>query len=99
MAKPSKDQLAELRQKEAEIRARIQALEARDKEADRKKDARRKILIGGAVFAKVKRGEWTQKQLIDLLSSELKADRDRALFDLKPLPGSSSKGSAGEAAD
>lgn len=99
MAKPSKDQLAELRQKEAEIRARIQALEARDKEADRKKDARRKILIGGAVFAKVKRGEWTHKQLVDLLSSELKADRDRALFDLKPLPGSPSKGSAGEAAD
>lgn len=99
MAKPSKDQLAELRRKEAEIRARIQAIEARNKEADRKNDARRKILVGACVFAKVKRGEWSQKQLIDLVSSELKSDRDRALFDLKPLPGSSSRGSAGEAAD
>jgi hypothetical protein len=97
MAKTPKDQLAELRQKEAEIRARIQAIEARDKEVDRKKDARRKILIGGAVLAKIKRGAWSQKQLVDLLESELKADRDRALFDLKPLPGNQAKGGAGEA--
>lgn len=81
-----KDSLTALRQKEAEIRARIQAIESRDKEADRKKDTRKKILIGGAMFAKVKRGEWAEKQMLDFLGPELKADRDRALFDLKLLP-------------
>jgi hypothetical protein len=98
MAKPSKDELAVLRQKEAQIHARIEAVLAREKEAERKKDARRKILIGGAMLAKIKRGAWSQKQLADLLDSELKADRDRELFDLKPLPGNQAKGGAGEAA-
>lgn len=88
MAKTPHDQLTELRQKEAQIRAQIQAIETRAKEADRKKDARRKILIGAAVLAKIKRGAWPQKQLLDLVDSELKSDRDRLLFDLKPLPAS-----------
>lgn len=99
MAKTAEEQLAELRQKESQIRAQIQMIEARAKEADRKKDARRKILIGGAILAKVKRGDWSQKQLIDLLHFELKLDRDRALFDLKPLPVSQSKDGAGEAGE
>lgn len=99
MAKTAEEQLAELRQKESQIRAQIQAIEARAKEADRKKDARRKILIGGAILAKVKRGAWSQKQLADLLNSELKLDRDRDLFDLKPLPATQAKGGAGEGGD
>lgn len=99
MAKTAEEQLAELRQKESQIRAQIQMIEARAKEADRKKDARRKILIGGAILAKVKRGDWSQKQLMDLLHSELKLDRDRALFDLKPLPAGQSKDGADEAGE
>ena len=97
MAKTAEDQLADLRQKEAQIRAQIQAIEARAKEADRKKDARRKILIGGAVLARIKRGAWTHRQLIDLLGTELKSDRDRALFDLPPLPGGAGNVSPGNA--
>jgi hypothetical protein len=98
MAKTPVDQLAELRQKEAQIKAQIQAIESRAKEMDRKKDARRKILIGSAVLAKVKRGEWKQTQLLDLLSSELKAARDRELFDLSPLPASKDGSSTDSAA-
>lgn len=37
------------------------------------------------MLAKVKRGEWHMNQLQDLLNSELKADRDRELFDLPAL--------------
>lgn len=86
MAKSKAEKLEELKQKEAQIKAQIQAIKAQESTEERKKDARRKILIGGAVLAKVKRGEWHQKQLHDLLSSELKADRDRELFGLPPLP-------------
>lgn len=82
MAKTQKEKLDELLEKEAQIKAQIQLIKQRENEEDRKKDARRKILIGGAVIAKVKRGEWPQQQLNDLLDSELKADRDRDLFDL-----------------
>lgn len=82
MAKTAKEKLAELQKKEAQIKAQIQLLKARDSNSERKNDARRKILIGGAVLARVKRGDWTRKQLIGLLDTELKLDRDRVLFDL-----------------
>ena len=85
MARTTKDKLTELLEKESQIKAQIQALKQRESEAARKKDSRRKILIGGAVLAKVKRGEWHMNQLQDLLNSELKADRDRELFDLPSL--------------
>lgn len=85
MAKTNKERLQELIDRQAEIGAQIAALKARETEAERKRDARRKILIGGAILAKVKRGEWHEKQLHDLLNSELKADRDRELFDLPML--------------
>lgn len=85
MAKTKNEKLAELLEKEAQIKAQIQAIKQRETDAERKKDARRKILIGGSVLAKVKRGEWKEKQLHDLLNSELKADRDRELFDLPVL--------------
>ena len=85
MAKTTKDKLAQLLEKESQLKAQIQALKQREAEAERKKDTRRKILIGGAILAKVKRGEWHMKQLQDLLNSELKEDRDRELFDLPSL--------------
>ena len=60
MAKTTKDKLAELMKKEAELKAQIQAIKARENEEERKRDTRRKILIGGVVLSKVKRGEWNQ---------------------------------------
>jgi hypothetical protein len=82
MVKVKNEKLELLLVKEAQIKAQIQAIKQRDSAEERKKDTRRKILIGGAVLAKIKRKEWNDKQLHDLLDSELKADRDRELFDL-----------------
>ena len=82
MAKNPSDKLAELLQQEAQLKARIQLLKNRESAAERKRDTRRKILIGGAILARVKRGAWHQKQLMDLLEQELVEDRDRVLFDL-----------------
>jgi hypothetical protein len=88
MARSTKDKIDDLRKKEAQIKDQIQALKQREREAERKRDTRRKILIGGAVLAKIKRGDWPHQQLIDLVDSELKSDRDRELFDL-PVSSSS----------
>lgn len=82
MTKNTKNKLAELMKKEAELKAQIQAIKARESEEERKRDTRRKILIGGVILSKVKRGEWDQEKLQSLLNNELKADRDRELFGL-----------------
>lgn len=81
MAKTRAEKLEELRRKESQIKAQIQQLKQREQAEERRKDTRRKILIGGAVLAKIKRGEWHYQQLVSLLASELKSDRDLALFD------------------
>jgi len=85
MSKKNSDKLEALLEKESQIKAQIQQLKQREREEERKKDTRRKILIGGAILAKIKRGEWHMNQLHDLLDSELKADRDRDLFELPRL--------------
>ncbi|PKL95009.1 MAG: mobilization protein C [Gammaproteobacteria bacterium HGW-Gammaproteobacteria-8] len=84
MAQTKADRLAALREKERQLKAQIAQIEAREKATERKLDTRRKILIGGAVLAKVKRGAWPEKQLRELVDSELTKDRDRLLFDLSP---------------
>lgn len=91
MAKTKAEKLAELQEKESQIKAQIQALKARDSEEERKRDTRRKILIGGVVLSKVKRGEWGQEKLKALLDNELKADRDRELFGFPPLASNEAK--------
>lgn len=47
MAKSDAERLEEIRQKQAQLKAREQAILARQKESDRKADTRRKIIIGG----------------------------------------------------
>jgi len=91
MAKTTKEKLAELIKKEAELKAQIQAIKARESEDERKRDTRRKILIGGVVLSKVKRGDWTNEKLQALLNNELKADRDRELFGLPLLASNEAK--------
>jgi len=86
MPKTKNEKLAALLEKEAQIKAQIQSLKQRENEAERKKETRRKILIGGAILAKVKRGDWHPQQLRDLLDAELQADRDRDLFELPRKP-------------
>ena len=65
------------------IEARKRAAESARKRAD---DTRRKILIGSAVLAQVKRGEWSEDQLHAMMASALIRTDDRALFGLDPLP-------------
>lgn len=81
MAK-KEERLKALEQKQAQIKAQIQALKARDTAKDRKEDTRRKILIGGVVLKMVKSGEMQEANLMRLLDKNLASERDRALFGL-----------------
>ena len=47
MAKSDAERLEEIRQKQAQLKTREQAILSRQKENDRKADTRRKIIIGG----------------------------------------------------
>ena len=78
--------LEKLKEKEAQIKARIQLLEAGEKTRERKKDARRKILLGSLVLERLKSGDNHAEALRAMLGGYLTRDNDRALFDLEPLP-------------
>jgi hypothetical protein len=53
-------------------------------EQERKRDARRKIVVGAMVLGWVERGEWPRAQLLEKLDAYLTREHDRALFDLPP---------------
>ena len=75
--------LDKLREKKAQLEARIQAETAKDKVRQRKIDTRKKIVIGGTVLSMIKRGEMTEERLLNMLDKHCNSITDRALFDLK----------------
>ena len=79
-------QLEKLKIKEAQLKARIQMLEAGEKTKERKKDMQRKILFGSFMLQRVKENDPIALELQAKLSGYLTRDHDRALFDLPPLP-------------
>ena len=50
MAKPTADKIAALKARQEELAAQLSALTAKAKVEDRKRDTRRKIVIGGAIL-------------------------------------------------
>ena len=64
--------------------ARIQATEARLKNSERKKDTRRKILIG-AYYLDLAAKENNMSNIKKIMDEYLKRNSDRELFDLEPL--------------
>lgn len=83
-AKPE-ERKAKLKEKQARIKAELQRLEARERETFRKKDARGKILIGGAILAALKQQAVTEEGVMKILRAYLTQPRDQAL--LKELYG------------
>jgi hypothetical protein len=76
---------AELKQRRAAIVRQKQQQQAKITNEKRKADTRRKVLVGAAMLSLAETDERQQTQLTALLSSYLKRDDDRALFDLPPL--------------
>jgi len=81
--KPKKtdaDRLAALKQKEAALKARIAKLENKAKAQDRKRDTRRKIIIGGAVMAHAKHDKAFGAALRQALQAAVTKDADREVI-------------------
>jgi hypothetical protein len=80
VAMPTKLEL--LLEKEAQLKAQIQQAKAAERTLEKKRDTRRKILIGAAVLARVERGEWPQRDLAMMMDGFLTRPHERELFDL-----------------
>ena len=73
-----------LQEKQARIKAELQRLDARERQAERKRETRRKILAGAMVLDRVARGEVTEKLFLADMDRFLERDQERALFGLPP---------------
>jgi hypothetical protein len=71
-----------LLEKEVQLKAQIQQAKAAERTLEKKRDTRRKILIGAAVLARVERGEWPQRDLSMMMDGFLTRPHERELFDL-----------------
>jgi hypothetical protein len=64
------------------LNARIQAAEAREKSGERKKDTRRKVLVGAYYLDKASKDTGGMDAITQKLDGYLTRDSDRALFNL-----------------
>jgi len=83
-----KSRIERLEEQRAQIDAQLQDARAREREKKRKEDTRRKIISGALALEHAERNpdsDFTQIML-RLIQDGVKTDRDRALFDLDPLP-------------
>lgn len=85
MNKQSTNRLDRLKEQREKLTARIQATEARLKTSERKKDTRKKILLG-SYYLDIAVKENKLDEIKNIMDKYLKRNSDRELFDLKPLP-------------
>jgi len=79
-----KNNLDKLKAQHKKLEARIQAIEARNKVAERKKDTRRKILVGSYYLEEaIKQGNL--EEIRNQMDKFLTRNSDRSLFDLPLL--------------
>lgn len=81
------DKLADLERRREQLEVRIQRERAKRRQAQRKADTRRKVIIGGALLAAVKNGLATQAELDRLLDRLVTSERDRVTLGLPPRGG------------
>ena len=74
--------LEKLLQKEAQLKAQIQQAKAAERTLEKKRDTRRKILIGAAVMARVESGRWPKADLLEMMDGFLTRPDERDLFGL-----------------
>lgn len=90
MPRPRKsldEQLAELTKRKDQLEARRQALLAVKKNADRKLDTRRKIVVGAAVLAHAELNPIFAEELRQVLEVAVQREADRAaIADLLEVP-------------
>ena len=72
----------------SQIDAQLEDISAREKAAERKRDTRRKIIMGGLAGFHMEKNPRSAfaKKLATLIDEYVIGDKERALFDLDPLP-------------
>ena len=90
--------LEKLLQKEAQLKAQIQDAKARERTLEKKRDTRRKILVGAAVMAQVERGDWPERDLKMMMDGFLTRENERELFGLDGESGEDAAGRKQKAA-
>ncbi len=73
--------LEQLLKKQEELKAQIRKEKNKLSQAERKKDTRRKILLGALMMDMMKKGELDEKKIMKRLDGFLSRDIDRKLFD------------------
>lgn len=73
-----------LKKKQEQLRSQIQKLESLEKSRERKRDTRRKILVGSYFIDKANQ-EGTLFDLYQQIDKYIKRNVDRELFHLEPL--------------
>ncbi len=76
-------QLDALEKRRADINRKIQRLKTQEAKKNRQGETRKKILIGSAIVAKIKSGEWPENRMIEMMDKYLTKERDRVLFGLE----------------
>ena len=84
MAKKTNERIAALRKRRAEIDARLNQLEIREKAKERKRDTRRKVIAGAYALEHCEFDPAFKATLFGLLDQYVEREADRALFGLAP---------------
>ena len=74
--------LEQLLKKQEELKAQIRKEKNKLSQQERKKDTRRKILLGALMMNMIKKGELDEQKILKRLDGFLTKDIDRQLFDL-----------------
>lgn len=78
------EKLKKLQEQRDKLNKQILTLANRENAEKRKRENRKKVLIGAMIMQKVKTGEWTPEALNAAMDGFLTRDNERALFDLEP---------------
>lgn len=87
--KSPEQKIAELQKRAAAIDAELKREKARLRETERKRDTRRKIIVGGLVLQHADLDPAFHAQLWNLIEKHVTRDADRETLGLDPLPHSS----------
>lgn len=74
--------LEKLLTKEKQLKAQIQQAQAAERTQERKRETRRKILVGTAILSQVEKGKFSQADLMSLMNEFLTRPIERELFGL-----------------
>ena len=95
MPLPTPERIAKARLQAEQARARLHALEARANDAERKRDTRRKIILGGLLLDAASKDERYAK-VVAALMGRIERDNDRKAFEGWDAPASASPPPLGE---